>query len=199
MEREKLVMRRYKNQHIGSCQYPAGKQKGAALAISLILLVAMTILGVATLNGTRLAEKVSSNAQQKAIVYETAESVINTISTSTDFQDRLFSTLTTTMEPPPVPQNIETAEISTQLDQTNTLGTSVDVNAEAEIQFCAEKAQEGSDLSADESIVKNIGYHFDVRATSTIDNSRARAEHVLRVEKSFPSKGAKGNCVTPGK
>lgn len=54
-------------------------QQGAALAISLILLVAMTILGFATLNGTRLAEQVSSNAQQKSIVYETAESVIDAI------------------------------------------------------------------------------------------------------------------------
>jgi len=175
------------------------KETGAALAISLILLVAMTILGVATLNGTRLAEKVSSNAQQKAIVFETAESVINSIETSPDFKQRLTASLTTRFEPDPVPQNIESAAMSDELDQTNTLGTSVDVNAEAEIQFCAERPREGSDFSGDESINGQIGYHYDVRATSTIDNSRARAEHVLRVEDSGLQFGSVGKCVAPGK
>lgn len=191
-----LVKRNEK--HAMRNQFFHKKQQGAALAISLILLVAMTILGVATLNGTRLAEKVSSNAQQKAIVYETAESIINSISTSADFTDRLYASLTSKFDPPPVLQVIDSAEMSEELDQTNLLGTSVDVNVEAEIQFCAEKAQEGSDLSADESADSNIGYHFDVRATSTIDNSRARAEHVLRVEESFPRRGATGDCYTPG-
>lgn len=174
------------------------KQEGAALAISLILLVAMTILGVGTLNGTRLAEKVSSNAQQKAIVFETAESVIDAIAASNDFSSRLTDSLTSNFEPLPEPQDIESAAIANELDQTRGVITSVDVDAAAEIQFCAEMERDGTDLSGDESIDVKIGYHYDLRAAATIDNSRARAEHVLRVESTGVKFGLQGNCPTPG-
>ena len=55
------------------------KQQGVALAISLILLVALTILGVATLTSTRFQEQITSNAQQKAVSFEAAESAINSV------------------------------------------------------------------------------------------------------------------------
>lgn len=174
------------------------KQQGAALAISLILLVTMTILGVATLNGTRMAEKVSSNAQQKAIVYETAESVIHAIANSNDFDDRLAVAHSTGFEPAPVPQNIETAAIADELDQTNALGTSVDVNAEGEIEYCVEKPMEGFELNDDVDTPADTGRHFDVRSVATIDNSRARAAHVLRIAIPALKSGRSGSCVTPG-
>lgn len=182
-------------------QYKHQKQQGAALAISLILLVAMTILGVATLNGTRLAEKVSSNAQQKAIVYETAESVLNAVHGDILLQDRLHeSRMVSLFDPPPVPQDVESAAIAKELDQTNALGTSVDVNAEAEIQFCLERPREGNELGDDQDAPPaSIGIQYDIRAVSTIDNSRARAEHVLRIETGGPQRNSTGNCVTPGK
>lgn len=173
-------------------------QHGAALAVSLILLVTMTILGVATLNGTRLAEKVSSNAQQKAIVYETAESVIYAIRGSADFEQRLEMAVNSKVAPPPIPQNIETAEIAVELDQTNALGTSVDVDAVAEIQFCESMPREGNELG---DVIDNrppIGYQYDIRATSTIENTRARADHVLRIEVGGPDVGLVGSCIAPG-
>lgn len=173
------------------------KQQGAALAISLILLVAMTILGVATLNGTRLTEKISSNAQQKTIVFETAESVINTIFTSDDISSR-FQVALETADYESVPQLVEATAASNDLDQTNLLGTSVDVNAEAEIQFCGEFAPEMNDLNADQDVAVTMYHHFDIRVTSTIDNSRARAEHVLRKKISSVELGIAVSCVAPG-
>ena len=174
------------------------KQNGAALAVSLILLVAMTILGVATLNGTRMAERVSSNAQQKAIVFETSESVLNSMQAAPDFQVSLRASRTSNIEPDAVLQTAETDILNNELDQTNTLGTSVDVTAEASIQFCAERPQDGSELSADESIYGQTGIEFDVRAQSNIANSNARADHVVRV--SIPGIGfdSTGKCVIPG-
>lgn len=175
------------------------KQQGAALAISLILLVAMTILGVANLNGSRLAEKVSSNAQQKTIVYETAESVLDAIHSDVNLQDRLDeSRMLAKINPPPVQQISEAAAIEQELDQSNVFGTSVDVNAYAEIQFCLEMPREGDELGDDKDARSSIGFHYDIRAESTIDNSRAKAAHVLRVETGgFPTDST-GDCVTPG-
>lgn len=174
------------------------KQSGAALAISLILLVAMTILGVATLNMTRIAERVSSNAQQKAIVFETAESVLNSISAADDFQDRLQASRTSNLEPDPVVQTQATTVLNSTLDQENFFGKSVDVTAEAEIQFCAEKANSGSEMNADESENGPIGVQFDVRATSLIANSNAKANHVRRVSIDGVQFYSVGKCVTPG-
>jgi len=176
----------------------SSKQTGAALAISLIMLVAMTILGVATLNMTRIAEKVSSNAQQKAIVFETAESVLMSMSAAVDFQDRLRASRTSNLEPDAVVQTAETAVLNSSLDQENSYGKSVDVTASAEIQFCAEKPGDGTEINADESENGPIGVQYDVRAMSEIANSKAKADHVRRVSIDGLQFYSVGKCKTPG-
>ncbi len=174
-------------------------ESGAALAISLILLVAMTILGVATLNGTRLAERVSSNAQQKSIVFETAESTLNTLTSHPDIEAKMFDSITTRFDPDPVPQLAESAQDSNELDQTNTYGTSVDVTSEATIQFCGEKVQLGGEYNGDESQAgRRIGYEFDIRALASITNSKAAADHVMRMATDGPLLNSTGDCVAPG-
>jgi len=183
--------------HIMNNKY-AKKQTGAALAISLILLVAMTILGVATLNMTRVAEKVSSNAQQKAIVFETAESVINSMSSADDIQARLRASRTSNLEPDAVLQTEETTILNSSLDQENKFGKSVDVSASAEIQFCAEKPRNGSEMNLDESENGTIGVQFDMRADSQIANSKAKAFHVRRVSIDGVQFYSVGKCKTPG-
>lgn len=174
------------------------KQSGAALAISLILLVAMTILGVATLNMSRLAEKVSSNTQQKSIAFETAESVLNSITDAVDIQDRLRASRTSSLEPDAVAQTEETAVLNAALDQENKYGKSVDVTATAEIQFCAERPKDGTEEDADQSKNGLIGVQYDVRSTSQIANSKAKADHVRRVAIDGIQFFSVGKCTTPG-
>lgn len=174
------------------------KQTGAALAISLILLVAMTILGVATLNGTRMAEKVSSNAQQKAIVFETSESVINSIYAAKDLSTRFEEARSLFPDPPPKLQDADNSLINTELDQTNTFGTSVDVTAEGSIQYCGKTPAGGMDLSANLAVPIFEGIAYDIRGNSSIANSNAKAEHVLRIVDSGFAFNVSGNCVTPG-
>jgi len=175
------------------------RQRGAALAISLILLVAMTILGIATLNGTRLAEKVSSNAQQKTITFETAESAINSIYSAADIFTRLEASRTSTFEPDAVPQVAESTQYGTELDQSNVLGTTVDLNAAATIQFCGEFVSNGTEVDADEGAAEPpIGYAHDIRVIASITNSKAQSDNVLRIGDSGPKLGATGKCIVPG-
>jgi len=176
----------------------AKKQSGAALAISLILLVAMTILGVATLNMTRMAEKVSSNAQQKAIAFEMAESVLTSMWSADDLLFRLDKSRTTNLEPDPVAQTQETSILNASLDQENNFGKSVDVSATAEIQFCSEKPIDGTEMNADEGIYGLIGVEYDLRAMSQIANSKANAKHVRRIVIPGVQFYAVGKCKTPG-
>jgi Tfp pilus assembly protein PilX len=49
------------------------RQRGAVLAISLILLVIMTIIGITALNTTKLEQRMSGNFQATARAFEAAE------------------------------------------------------------------------------------------------------------------------------
>jgi len=88
--------------------------------------------------------------------------------------------------------------LNSAFDQQNALGTSVDVTAEAEIQFCAEKPKDGSEINADASVNGSIGIQYDVRAQSNIAFSKARAEHVRRVSVVGVQFYSVGKCTTPG-
>ena len=55
---------------------PPRPQQGVALAVSLVLLLVLTIIGVASLNTTALEEKMSTNIQEDYRAFEAAESGI---------------------------------------------------------------------------------------------------------------------------
>ncbi len=175
------------------------RQDGAALAVSLILLVAMTILGVSALNSSRLAERVSSNAQQKAITFETAESVLMDISSAPDYQQKLEASRTSPIEPDPVEMNAETVDLTALLDQFGKGGTtSVDVEAELSIQFCGEGIINGTEMSSTLDQGTLIGYLYDVNSIASITNSNARSDHVMRQAVAGLKVGSTGKCILPG-
>ena len=71
----------------------AANQKGAALIISLMMLVVMTILGVSAITTTTMEEKMAGNIRNKHISFQSAESamraaevVVNTLS-----RDQVFN------------------------------------------------------------------------------------------------------------
>ncbi len=174
------------------------KQRGVALAVSLILLVAMTILGVATLNGTRLAEKVTSNAQQKAITFEVAESAINAVYLVDRFKGSMQGFSGAGNQANAVEQNDVAAMLADEFDQQNGLGKSVDVNAVATIQYCGEGQPWGTDLDANLGASKQVYHLFDVVGDAQINNSNARSRHVKRAGYPRPSMGFTVTCTTPG-
>lgn len=175
------------------------RQDGAALAVSLILLVAMTILGMSALNNSRLAERVSSNAQQKAITFETAESVLMDVSSAADYRQKLESSRTSSVEPDPVFMNAETVGLAALLDQKGNGGTkSVDVDAELSIQFCGEGVVNGTEMSSTLDQATLIGYLYDVNSIASINNSNANSDHVIRQAVAGLRVGSTGKCVLPG-
>jgi len=174
-------------------------QSGVALAISLILLVAMTILGVATLSGTRLNEKITSNAQQKAVAFEVAESALETVSNdASGLMDSIRPAEGTTVQdnPEATTDPVRNAEISTKFDQlVGSVGT--DIEGEVTIQYCGEGLPVGSSLSVDESGTPPlVGYLIDVNGLATIKNSSTRADHLKRVSVTRPGIGLSGSCTT---
>ncbi len=63
-----------KNKHIK--YQTASKQQGAVLAISLIMLLVMTLLGISGLQGTTIEEKMAGNLLDKIRSFEAAESAL---------------------------------------------------------------------------------------------------------------------------
>ncbi len=178
----------------------AKKQQGVALAISLLLLVAMTILGVSTLSGTRLNEQITSNAQQKAITFEAAESAISTVWNASAMMNAVEQFPET---PYNNPVEVERTDLSPQLSDNydQIVGTKkvVDIAAEVSIQYCGESAlPEGSSLSADESKLQMVGLLFDINGEASIDNSRSKSDHLQRGRLVRPKSGRTGNCVIRG-
>ncbi len=172
-------------------------QSGAALAISLILMLVMTTLGVTALNGTRIAEKVSSNAQQKTITYETAESAINSVIASDDYPDYRNQARSEFENPPPLLLPMTSGELTEQLSQSNLLGTSVDISADVSVQYCGEVAPTETSLTAVLDTANIVGLIYDVRSVATISNSNARSDHVVREEYSGLQLFSTGNCIAP--
>jgi len=176
------------------------RQEGVALAISLILLVALTILGVATLSSTRLNEKITSNAQQKAVAFEAAESAINTVWVDPVLvmESVVAGGVGQYTDPPPVfPDGFE-PELSKSFDQTNDKGTSIDISSSVSIQYCGESSLPvGTELSADQSQIRMVALLFDVNGVATISGSNASADHVQRGFTPVPETFRSGDCQVP--
>ncbi|KAF1720768.1 pilus assembly PilX family protein [Pseudoxanthomonas wuyuanensis] len=59
-----------------SSRLPAGSQRGASLVIVLILLLVMTLLGLAVLRSTLLEERMSANLFDRSLSFQAAESAL---------------------------------------------------------------------------------------------------------------------------
>ena len=55
----------------------SNKQQGAVLVMALVLLIVLTLIGVASMQGSSMELKVASNAQQRNTAFEAAQSLID--------------------------------------------------------------------------------------------------------------------------
>lgn len=160
------------------------RQNGSALLISLLLLVLIAVVGLSALSDTATNEIIAANMQQKSIGFQAAESSIRSIE---DWQTLATNLPATPInDPPPV-----SFERNDAFDQPK-----VDVTARAEFQYCGERMPIGASLSASEGVgvVKFMDQIFEIRGEATIDNTRVRSEHRVRVSKQHFETNRTGNC-----
>lgn len=172
------------------------KQTGVALAISLVLLLAMTVLGIATFSATGLNEKITSNAQQKAIAFEVAESAIESVWDKSYLVGLLTSDSSNTgNDPAPVPSPDSDTGIANDYDML-TAGRGVNVEGLVTVQYCGEVAPVGSDLNADQSAITFVYKLMDVNSVVRIGNSSTVADHVQRGAATAARTNRSGACTT---
>lgn len=180
--------------------YMHQRQQGVALAISLILLVALTILGVATLTSTRFQEQITSNAQQKAVAFEAAESGINSVLARPSLVVDSIVDNPTGSYHDPAPVSLQEIDdlLSANLDQTKNNIKSLDISSKVTVQYCGERVlQADNELVGDLSQVRLVAMVFDVNGIADIANTNASSDHVQRASFRRPETMRTGNCTTP--
>ncbi len=176
---------------------PAHRQQGVALVISLVLLVTLTILGVATLSGTRLNEKRTANAQQKSIAFEVAESAIASVWNKAYLTKAVTSNAADSGNDPGV---VMSADADTGLlDDFDQLqdGKGVDIKGTLSVQYCGETVPMGSSQSADESDVQLVFMLIDVNSVAQVEKTSTRADHLQRGAVTSVKTNRTGNCPAP--
>ncbi len=158
-------------------------QQGAALIIGMILLIAITILGLTNLSLVNLNEVISSNMHRKAIGFQASESAIQS---AWDTRIILNSIPLTPLNNPPATSLAR----NTEYDQPK-----VDIDAEVTIQYCGESnVFPGYNLNADETAAKLVAQIFDLNGIASINNSNVNNHHVKRGFIARPTSNRKGNC-----
>ena len=187
------------NPHVGQySQVNLQRQRGVALVISLVLLVAMTILGVATLSGTRLNEKITSNAQQKAIAFEVAESAIVSVWNKEYLSQAVTSNpLDVGNDPAPIQSQESDTGFDSDYDQDKDGKNILDINGTLTVQYCGEVTPVGSDLNADQSATQFVFMLIDVNSVAEVANTATRADHIQRGAATSAKTGRTGNCRKP--
>ncbi len=172
----------------------AKRQRGAALIISLILLIAMTLIGISTLSGTRLNEKISSNHQQKAIAFDAAESALQSVWSAAYLRDQITTKLGNGVSPGPILQPDSISQLSNGFDQATTNGT-IDVSGTLDVRYCGERPVVGGNLNVDQSQPTLVGLLVEVTSVAQIDNSSTQSLNVQRGVLTSVSTGRPGSCT----
>ena len=174
------------------------RERGAALVVALVLLITTSLLAVSTLSGTRMSEAMASNAQNKAVAFEVAESGIEAAWAA---PETLVEALNGAPgnDPGPQPLGGLEGELDSDYDQALGGGSTLDVGGSLTAQYCGESASRtGSEMNADlSSPGGSISHVFDVRSEVVVDGNGARATHVQRGAVSGPRLGRTGVCTAP--
>ena len=156
------------------------KQHGAALIVSLIFLLILTILGVSSLSNSGLESRMAHNFQLSNYVFHGAESAIEDILATTTIEsnptyyepnDPMISTMN---------GGIGTTETSTyNPDPNNHLGAATIATNNA-VEFLGESYCPGTSIGA------VICYRFEISSTATIAQTGATDTHRLGVQRMAP-------------
>ncbi len=71
-------------------QRPPRRQRGAVLIVSMIMLIVLTLLGLATMNTTQLGEKMAANSQQMTHAFQAAETALSQAFNNSDAWEGAF-------------------------------------------------------------------------------------------------------------
>ena len=141
----------------------AKQQQGAVLAISLIILLVITIVGLSSMSTTTLEEKMAQNFQADTVTFQGAESAITEGVEDIAFLNDVFAA-----GPDPV--------TPTSMNVTYSK-PSVTLSLQGEYQEKTARTGEAADTVRQGAAGLNL-YHYSITGGASLSNSSVRAQHV---------------------
>ena len=134
-----------------------GRQKGAVLIVSLVVLLVVTLLGVAGMNSSLMQEKMAANAQNSNRTFQAAESSASALT------EQLVSGDLSIMEEAMEAADSYSTEATFSIDDPNGISASYQARYLGEIII-----NSGSSMDANESSTLLKGYRFELRGKASI-------------------------------
>jgi len=149
---------------IGPSTVLAKRQTGAVLIVSLMLLLVMTLLSIASMNTSVCRKKMAANSQNSNRTFQAAESAV-------------YAMVSTVLGGNSDELNTAMTAVSGQGTLINVnIGTS-DATSTAQVEYLGEIiATGGSSINADESSTLLSGYRFELVGTGSIDAVQAQTQ-----------------------
>ncbi|WP_455205073.1 pilus assembly PilX family protein [Kaarinaea lacus] len=162
------------------------KQNGAALIVSLMILLVLTIIGVSALANTSLEERMAHNYQHATIAFQGAESAISRVINAGDaggagqfdnpFYDADNDPLITALN---AGLNDTSTVITANLDPNGHLANTA-LNTSATVIY------RNTGSCPEMSMGEIICFYFDIDATANIAATATQAKHVQGVARPAP-------------
>ena len=163
------------------------RQSGAVLAVSLILLLIMTMIGISAMSTTTLQETFSANAQHKATSFQAAESVIKT-TWAVPIMGNAIGGVNVIIAPTNAFNSINNSNGGTPITTA--------VNSTAAVQYCGQvigsfktemNARQGASIEAEHA--------FDVCGQATVTLANAQSIHAQGASIIGPGSASGVNCA----
>lgn len=139
--------------------YSPEKQNGAVLAISLIMLLVITLVGMSTFQSTALEEKMAASAQSKNIAFQGSEDAIESAIDDINFLGSAYT-------PSVTGGTLPTRDVSTPSSSNGHLDSEVEAEF---IGFASPKGEEAGSIRM--GATSYTHYNYEVRGSATISNT----------------------------
>lgn len=139
-----------------------GRQSGAVLVISLVILLVITLIGVAGMNTSVMQERMAANAQNANRAFQAAESSVGAL--LEQLYDSDLSMLRDAMQ-----------DVDGLSDEENfSVDPDEGVNGTYQARYLGEIIiTSGSSMDANESSTLLKGYRYELRGSANMDNTGA--------------------------
>lgn len=167
--------------------YPANRQQGIVLIVSLLILLVLSIIGISAISNTSLEERMSNNFQQSMVAFQASESAIQKIvvagdpggtgANSNPFYDVDADPLATAIS---AGIGATTTTVTHDMDPLNKLKTPLSTTATISYQGVGQLCP-GHDPSSVQC------FNLEIRTDTTIGGTGTGPRHVQGVKRPSPS------------
>lgn len=149
----------------------AGRQQGAVLIVSLIILLVLTLVGIAGMNTSVLQERMAVNAQNSNRAFQAAESSVRALA------DELYADDLTLLRESMKDANDKSSVKTFTADAANGITATYQAEYLGEVIITS-----GSSMDANESSTLLKGFRYELRGTATMDGTGAASTVFTGIE-----------------